>query len=451
MSKGTSRTRDMTVGRPVLLILRFAVPILLGNLLQQLYSLVDTVVIGRAEGVTAQAAISSAGWLDWAVLSLAIGLAEGFSIAIAQCFGAGDMESLRRNAGQSVTLAAAASLLLLLLAHIFLTPVLKLMQSPDETFSMTELYLRIIFSGLPVIMAYNLLAGFLRAAGNSFIPMLAVTVSTVLNIALDILFVAFFRWSVAGAAAATTFSQTVSFLICLFAVTRLPFMRIRKTDLAVNGTDASRLMKLAAPISLQYAVISVGGLILQGVVNGVGFIFMAGYSAAGKLQGLTELAGTSISGAEGTFISQNYGAGKFDRLRKGLRCSVLLCTAFAAVMALFLVLCGRDIITLFMNDDPAVVDQVIDVGYRFLVFMAIGIWWLYMLFCYRSALQGMGKTVLTMLSGIVELIMRVSAALFLPRLIGVNGIYMAEILAWAGAAIWLCVCYYIVIHRKSRP
>lgn len=439
-----SRTKDMTQGSPARLILLFCLPILAGNIFQQLYSLVDTFVVGRVEGVTALAAVSSAGWLDWTLLGLTMGLAQGFAIQIAQSFGAGDFDELRRATGQSLTLSAGIVLVLEIIAQALLRPVLTLMNTPPDTYELTCLYLRIIFGGLPVVMGFNLLAGFLRSVGNSRTPLIAMVTAALCNIALDVLFVAFFGWSVKGVAIATVISQGLSCLICLAAVMRLPVFRIKARDLRPTRDIAGRLMKLGLPIGFQNFIISIGGLVLQGVVNAQGFIFMAGYSAASRLQGLIELAGTALSAAVGTFTGQNFGARKLDRVRLGLRKSVQIGTIMAVIVASVVLIWGKPLLRLFIQDDPAIVEQVLTYGHRFLIFMGSGLFALYMLFVYRSTLQGLGDTFVPMISGIVELFMRIGSALLLPLFMGEWGIYLSEIMAWVGAAVLLIWGYY---HR----
>jgi len=439
-----SRTKDMTQGSPARLILFFCLPILAGNIFQQLYSLVDTFVVGRVEGVTALAAVSSAGWLDWTLLGLAMGLAQGFAIQIAQSFGAGDFDELRQATGQSLTLSAGIVLVLEIISQALLRPVLTLMNTPPDTYELTCLYLRIIFGGLPVVMGFNLLAGFLRSVGNSRTPLIAMVTAALCNIALDILFVAFFGWSVAGVGIATVISQGLSCLICLVAVMRLPVFRITAKDLRPTREVAGRLMKLGLPIGFQNFIISIGGLVLQGVVNAQGFIFMAGYSAASRLQGLIELAGTALSAAVGTFTGQNFGARRLDRVKLGLRKSVQIGTIMAVIVAAVVLIWGKPLLRLFIQDDPAIVEQVLTYGHRFLIFMGSGLFALYMLFVYRSTLQGLGDTFVPMISGIVELFMRIGSALLLPLFMGEWGIYLSEIMAWAGAAVLLIWGYY---HR----
>ena len=437
-----ARTRDMTKGSPLRLILAFCLPIVAGNLFQQLYSLVDTLVIGRIEGVTALAAVSSAGWLDWTVLSAAIGLAQGFAIEIAQRFGGGEYDQMRQAAGQSVLLAVGLTVLIEALAQVFLHPVLVVMKSPDNTIALTEHYLRIIFAGLPVVMAFNLFSGALRSVGDSRTPLIAMTTAATCNIGLDIAFVGWLRWGVTGVGVATVMSQCVSCVICFVALARLPIMRLKRGDFRPRPVMLRRLLGLGLPVAFQNLIISFGGLVLQTVTNSFGFLFMAGFNAATRLTGLIELAGTSIGSAMGTFAGQNLGAGKLDRVRLGLRRSAQIAAGMALMVAACMVLFGRPLLNLFIEDDPAIVDQVLTIGCRYLNVMSLGLPMLYMLFVYRSTLQGLGDTFVPMLSGAVELVMRVGAALLLPRLIGEWGVYIAEIMAWIGAAILLIWGYY---------
>ena len=437
-----ARTKDMTHGNPTKLIIMFCLPIIVGSLFQQLYSLVDTLVIGRLEGVTALAAVSSAGWLDWTVLGLAMGLAQGFSIQVAQSFGAGDMDGLRKAAGQSLLLSALAVVVLEACSQLLLTPVLRLMQTPVDTFALTSQYLRIIFGGIALVMGFNLFSGFLRAMGDSRTPLVAMTTAALCNMALDVVFVASFRWGVRGVATATVISQGISCLICLIALFRHPVMRLKAGDFRPDSGMIVRLTRLGIPVAFQNLVISVGGLVLQGVANSRGFIFMAGYSAASRLQGLVELAGTSVGSAVGTFAGQNIGAGRLDRVRLGLRRSAQLSVGLAMLVAGVMILWGKPLLRLFIEDDPLIVDQVLTFGYHFLVVMSAGLFMLYLLFVYRATLQGLGDTFIPMLSGGIELVMRISAALILPLFMGEWGIYLAEILAWVAAAILLMAGYY---------
>lgn len=438
----------MTTGSPMKHILLFCLPIIAGNAFQQLYSLVDSFVVGQLS-VDALSAVASAGWLDWAVLSLAIGLAQGFSIQVAQSFGADDLPQLHRAVGQSLLLAAATVVLVEALAQLFVWPVLVLMDMPDETIRMTETYLRIIYAGLPLVMGFNVFGGFLRSVGDSTTPLIAMMIASVANIVLDFYLVLHIRWGVAGAALATVAAQGLSCLICLAAVLRLPVMHISRADLRPDRAMCRRLLTLGVPISFQNFIISVGGLVLQSIVNGLrytlaaGYAFVAGFNTTTRLTGLIEMAGSSLGSAVGTFAGQNLGAGRLDRIRLGVRRAAQLAVILGILVAAVMILCGRGLLSLFLTDrDPVKVTETLGVAYRFLCVMSSGLLLVYLLFVYRTALQGVGDTFIPMVSGFVELAMRILCALLLPTLMGEWGVYVAEIAAWGGAAALLMWGYF---------
>ena len=432
----------MTSGNPVKLILVFALPILAGNILQQLYSLVDSLIIGRILGVTALTAVSASGWLDWAVLSVPIGLAQGYSIHAAQCYGGKRFADLKRSVAQSYLISAAVTVFLEIASQFLLHPVLVWMNSPDETIRMTENYLRIIYAGLPIVMCVNIFSGFLHALGNSRVPLIALACATAVNIFLDWWFVGSLGMGTNGGAWATVIAQAVSAVICFSAVLKIPELKPEKADFRLDGKVIRKLVRLGFPIAFQNLIISLGGLVLQGVVNAFGFIFMAGYNAASRFQGLIEIAGTALGNAAGTFTGQNYGAGKMERVRDGLRRSARIGFLLAVSVGLIMVCFGKPLLSLFIREEAGISDQVMAFGYDFLRVMAAGLPMLYLLFVYRSTLQGLGDTVIPMISGFVELAFRIGSALLLPAIIGYWGVYLAEITAWISAGIFLIIGYY---------
>ncbi len=437
-----TRTKDMTSGNPVKLILVFALPILAGNMLQQLYSLVDSLIIGRMLGVTALTAVSASGWLDWAVLSVPMGLAQGYSIHAAQCYGGKRFADLKRSVAQSYLISAAATVFLEAASQLLLHPVLVWMNSPDETIRMTENYLRIIYAGLPIVMCVNIFSGFLHALGNSRVPLIALACSTAVNIVLDWWFVGSLGMGTNGGAYATVLAQAVSAVICFLEVLRIPELRPERADYRPDGKVIRKLVRLGFPIAFQNLIISMGGLVLQGVVNAFGFIFMAGYNAAARFQGLIEIAGTALGNAAGTFTGQNFGAGKMDRVKSGLRRSARIGFLLAVSIGLIMVIFGKQLLSLFIREEAGISDQVLAFGYDFLRIMAAGLPMLYLLFIYRTTLQGLGDTVIPMISGFVELALRIGSALLLPIIIGYWGVYLAEITAWISAGIFLIIgCY----------
>ena len=445
-----AKTRDMTTGSPTRHLILFCLPIMAGNAFQQLYSLVDSFVVGQVS-VDALTAVASAGWLDWLIMSIAMGLAQGFAIQIAQSFGAGDHDELHRAVGQSLLLSAITVVTVEIIAQVFLWPMLLAMEMPQQTIRMTESYLRIIYAGIPVVMGFNLFSGFLRAVGNSTTPLLAMVAASITNIVLDVLFVMGFHWGVEGAAIATMSGQLLSCVICLIAVIRTPVLRISRKDLRFDGKMCARLMKLGTPIAFQNLIISIGGLALQRVVNTFRYAFVAGFNAASRLVGLIELAGASLGNAVGTFAGQNLGAGRLDRVKLGMRRAAQLGVLFGVIVAAVMILFGEGLLSLFLTDvDALKVAETLEVAYLYLVVMSLGLPMLYLLFGYRTTLQGIGDTFIPMVSGFVELVMRILCAVVLPLFMGEWGIYLSEIAAWVGAAILLIWGYYYRMRQLER-
>lgn len=439
--------KEMTEGKPAKLILTFALSLTLGNVFQQLYTVVDTMVVGKYLGVDALAAVGAAEWMHWLFLGVIEGLAQGFAILMAQEFGAKHLDSLRKVIGNAIILSIFSAILLLFAGQAFCEPLLRLLHTPDMIIGDTILYLRILFVGIPVVLAYNLLAGVLRALGDSKTPLHAMIVAALINIGLDLLFVMVFQWGIAGAAAATVIAQGVSSLYCFYHIRRIDFISLKKEDCIPDSRLCGKLLYLGLPMAFQNAVISVGGMIVQSVVNGYGVIFIAGFTATNKLYGLLEIAAISYGYAMVTYVGQNLGAGKYDRIRSGMRAAVGISLATSAVIAAIMLLFGRMILGLFISGTPEVVEQTMQIAYFYLAVMSVCLPILYILHVTRSAIQGMGNTVLPMVSGIVEFLMRTLTALFLPLAVGGVGIFFAEITAWAGADVVLITSYFAVSRR----
>ncbi|MCC8101664.1 MAG: MATE family efflux transporter [Clostridiales bacterium] len=446
----TSRVQDMTEGRPLKLIVFFALPLMAGNVFQQLYTLVDTMVVGQALGVNALAALGAADWLNWMLLGMVQGFAQGFSIKMAQQFGAREYTALRQTVANSVLLAAVSALGLLLCSELLAKPVMVLLQTPDEVIGMSVLYLRIIFAGLPVVMAYNVLASILRAFGDGRTPLYAMVLASCINVALDLLFVLVLGWGIGGAAAATIIAQACSGLFCLRAVRRVEFLTFKREDFRPDGALCRNLMKLGLPMAFQNCVIAVGGMIVQAVVNGFGVLFIAGFTATNKLYGVLEIAATSFGYAMVTYVGQNLGAGKVQRIREGMRAALAAAIGVSVVIGAAMLLFGKPILRLFISGTAKEVSTALEVAYHYLSIMSICLPILYVLHVTRSALQGMGDTVRPMVSGIAEFVMRTGTAILLPMAIGESGIFYAEVLAWAGADVILVTSYLTRIREQGH-
>ena len=445
----SQRIRNMTEGSPIKLLISFALPLMLGNVFQQLYTVVDTAVVGQGVGVQALAAIGAADWLNWLVLSVVQGFAQGFSILMAQYFGAKDYRNLSKSVGASTTLCAIAAVSILALSQALSGPVLRLLNTPESIMGDSLLYLRIVFAGIPIITAYNLLASILRALGDSKTPLYAVVVATVVNIALDLLFVLVFHWGIAGAAGATIIAQAISTVYCYVNVRKISFIRLEKADLKLEPVMTVTLLKLGSPVALQNGIISVGGMVVQSVVNRYGMLFIAGFTATNKLYGLLEIAATSYGYAVTSFVGQNLGGKLIHRIKQGMRSAVVIALLTSAAIAVAMLLLGKGFLGLFISGSPEEVEASMAIAYKYLAIMSVCLPVLYMLHIYRSALMGLGDTVVPMVSGFAEMVMRVGIALLLPLAIGQDGIYFAEVGAWTGAAVLLTVSYYIRMRKYS--
>jgi len=288
----------------------------------------------------------------------------------------------------------------------------------------------------------------LRAIGDSRTPLVAMMAAAITNILLDALAVFVLGWGIAGAAAATVFAQCLSGTICALRIARTPVLRFEKKHLSFDAPLSSSLLRLGLPVAFKNVIISIGGILLQSIVNGFGMAFIAGYTATNKLYGLLEIAALSYGYAVTTYVGQNFGAGEYTRIRKGVKTAIFLCLATALAIALVMITFGRPITGLFLTaDDPAVLAQAAGTAYRYLCVMAVSLPALYLLYVYQSALQGLGQTAIGLIVGTLELCLRVGFALISGALLWAEGLFVAEVSAWIGAAILLCIVYYRHIRR----
>ena len=443
----SAQIRDMTKGSPAKLILLFAVPLMLGNIFQQLYTMVDTVVVGQVAGVQALAALGAVEWIMWMVLGVSTGVTQGFSILISQHYGARKWNDLKKAVAHSYLLTAITAVSLLIVSQLAARWILMLLNTPDNIIGMSLIYLRIVFCGIPIVAAYNIFASVLRALGNSRTPLIAMIIAALINVILDLTFVAVLHWGVAGAALATVTAQAFSALYCFMIVRKIDIVNTSKEDFETVPGLNRKLLGLGAPILFQDVIISVGGLAVQFVINSYGFLFVAGFTATNKLYGVLEMAAISYGYAIVSYVGQNLGAGKIDRIKKGIHTSAFLAFLTSACISIMMFLFGKFLLSMFISGDPTQAEQVLGIAWHYLSIMASCLCILYFLYVYRSALQGLGNTMLPMLSGVVEFFVRVGVALLLPQFIGQNGIFYAEIAAWTGATVLLVVSYYISIRK----
>lgn len=438
-----NRNLTMTQGHPGRLIMLFALPLMLGNVFQQLYTVVDIAIVGRGVGMEALAALGTVDWMNWMYLGLVQGLTQGFSVRMAQEYGRGDVPALKKTLGNAVRLAAVTALVTAVAAQAALYPFMRMLGVPGDLWAQAELYSRVILLGIPAMMYYNLTAAILRSVGDGKTPLLAMAVAAVTNIVLDLVAVFTLGWGIAGAAAATVVSQILAGTLCAVQIAQNPSLRFGKEHLRSDRKLQGQMMGLGLPVAGQNLIIAVGGMAVQSVVNHFDTSFIAGFTATGKLYGLLEIAAISYGYAVTTYTGQNFGAGAWQRIRQGTRWAAVISVITSVVIGALMLVFGREITMLFISsEDAAVAAAAGETAYRYLSVMAWCLPVLYLLYAYRSALQGMGNTRVPLLSGVVEFIMRVAAAAVIGHMGYQNGIFYAEVLAWTGAAVLLAAAYY---------
>ena len=427
-----ARTLNMTTGSPTKLLFSFALPLMFGNIFQQLYTIVDTAIVGRGVGMLALAALGTVDWLNWMMLGIAQGFTQGFCIRMSQKFGAQDIEGLKQTLGTSILLTVLVAAAGTLISQIGLPVFLTWMQVPDYLRESATLYSRIIMGGFTAVCFFNLCSSTLRAVGDSKTPLIAMVVASVTNIVLDIAAVFWLNWGIAGAAAATVFSQLLSGVLCAVKILQTPELRFRKHHLTLSLQNAKDLMGIGIPGAVKNIIIAAGGMVVQTVVNSFeSMSFIAGFTATNKLYGLLEIAALSYGYAVTTYVGQNYGAGLIPRIRSGVRSAnglaLISSVAIAAVMLVF----GRPITMLFISrEDAALALEAGETAYRYLQLMSVSLPILYVLYVFMSALQGMGNTIAPMWSAVFELAVRLSVAFLVAQIGYRNGIFWAEVGAW---------------------
>lgn len=445
-----SRVKDMTSGKPAKLLLLFSFPLILGNLGQQLYMIVDAIIVGQGVGVEGLAAVGATDWTYWLALWVIQGTTQGFGILIAQYFGEGSREKMRKAIAMSIGLCAGTGVLLTGICLLIARPMLRLLQTPENIFNGASAYLLTMFAGILIVMAYNMAASVLRALGDGRTPLIAIVMAAVTNIALDLLFVFGFHWGVVGAAAATVIAQFIAFLYCFAVLRRMELVKLQRKDWHVDRMMIKRLFSLALPLVLQSILIAAGGMVLQSAINRQGFLFLAGFTATNKVYGLLESSAISLGYAMTTYVAQNYGAGLQQRIRQGVKSGVGIAVLFSVGVTILMILGGKPILSLFIDTSSSNAPKVLEIAYQYLFIMICLLCALYLLYVFRSTLQGMGNTIIPMLSGLMEFLARVCAALIGARIWGETVLFFAEPGAWIAAAVLLVFGCIWKFRKESR-
>ncbi len=438
--------KDLTTGNPLKLILFFSLPMVIGNLFQQFYNMADSIVVGQFLGVNALAAVGSTGSISFMVLGFATGTCSGLCIPVAQAFGAGDHQKMRKYVTNAVYIALAITVLITLGTMLFTRQILELMRTPEDIFEDAYAYIIVVFAGTGTQMLYNLLSGILRALGDSKTPLYFLIVASVLNVGLDILFIVPFGMGTAGAAYATVIAQAVSGLLCLvFIWKRFPILRMKKEDWQPKIVLIRRLLYMGVPMGLQFSLTAVGSIILQTAVNGLGSSIVAAVTAAGKVSLVVTQPMETLGLTMATYCGQNLGAGKIGRIRRGIHTSTLLGMCYSVFGCLLVSLLGGELSRLFISGEN--VSGILEQVRHFLLINGLFYPFLNIIFIYRNSLQGLGSGVPAMTAGIFELVGRSLVAFCLVGTFGFNAVCFANPAAWIAADLLLLPVYFIVIRR----
>lgn len=439
---------DLLTGSPVKRISAFCVPLLIGNLFQQFYSMTDSVIVGRLMGAEAFGAVGSTGALSFLVLGFVMGLCAGFSIPLSQDFGAKDMNGVRKGAAMCIWLCVLVTAVLSACMYFWTDELLRLLNTPDELFEDAYAYIHVIFTCMGASVLYNMLAYVLRAVGDSRTPLYFLILSCILNIGLDLLFIGPFHMGVAGAGYATIIAQLVSGALCLWTIhKRFPELRLTKDDLRFDPAYAARLFKSGVPMGLQFSITAVGSVSVQAAVNGLGSIAVTAMSAASRVSALMTCPLESLGIAMATFAGQNLGAKKLDRVRKGVRqmMGVGLCYCAAAFLTLFFF--SRPLTLLFLDGAD---EQMLLYARQCLTINAAFYPGLLIVLVYRNTIQGLGYSKEAMLAGLFELVGRTGVAFGLVSVYGFIAACTASPVAWILADAVLLILYYKKMRQLAR-
>lgn len=440
-------TRDLTQGSPMKLLLSFAIPLLGGFLFQQLYSFVDTLIVGVYLGYDKLGAVGSTGSLNFLINGFCMGICSGFSLPIAQAFGAKDETEMRRFVMHAVYLCAMISIALALVTGTLTPQLLGMLNTREDLMADAVAYIRPIFFAIPATVLYNMASGVMRSLGDGRTPMIAIVIAALTNIVLDLLFIIRFQMGVAGAAWATVISQLISGLWCLLVIRRkFTILRMQKDDMRWRAPFVRRLLNMGIPFGLQYSITAIGSLTVTAAMNGISTIAVSAVAAAGKLSMLFAIVFDALASAMATFAGQNVGAKKLDRVHQGLKSASIVGCIYCVIAFLVVLFFGRDLVSLFVSaDDPETLQQVLDKAQQFLIVNSALYIPLLFVNIVRFTIQGLGFTTVAMTAGVMELIGRAGVAVILVPFFGYDAAVWANPAAWLLADAFLFPCYFTVM------
>lgn len=443
-----STVKDLTQGSPLKLILGFAVPLLFGLFFQQLYNFVDTAIVGRYLGSHALAAVGSTGCINFMILGFCMGMCAGFSIPIAQAFGAHDEAELRHYVANAVYVSGTLAIVLAVLTSLLCPWMLRALNTPEDIIADATAYIQPIFMAIPVTVLYNMSSGILRSLGDSKTPVYFVATAALINIVLDLVFILNFNMGVRGAAIATIISQLFSGVGCLIVMKkRFPILQLSRDDLRFRPQLAKHLVGMGIPMGLQFSITAIGSVVIQTAINGLGTVAVAAVAASSKLCNLFYCVIDALATTMATFAGQNVGARKVYRIHEGLKTATLIGGVYTVIVFLVAWQLGPTLISLFVSSAET---EVIALSHQYLIYNTILYFLLLMVNLLRFSIQGMGFTRAAMFAGVAEMIARTLVAVVLVPILGFSGACLANPAAWLAADLFLLPCYLHVSKRLAQ-
>lgn len=446
---GNKLVKDMTTGSPMKHILGFSVPLLFGFLFQQFYNLVDTMIVGRSLGVEALGAVGSTGAINFLILGFCMGVSNGFSIPMAQCFGAKDYKGMRCVMMNAVYISIVFTAVLTVLTVVFCMPILKLMKTPSDIIGDAYSYIVIIFMGIPVAFLYNLVSGFIRSMGESKVPVYYLVLASFINIGLDLLFILVFHMGVAGAALATVISQLISGVGCLaFMIKKYDFLRTSREERKFRSKYALKLCGVGIPMGLQYSITAIGSIVLQSSVNMLGSLSVSAMATANKVGMFFCCPFDAMGSTMATYGGQNVGAGKIERLSKGLKAVSILGIGYSVLAFVVLLFSRKFLVGLFVGGNAP--ELVVELAARVMLFSSSFYIPLAFVNIIRFLIQGMGASNLAVVAGVCEMVARAGVGFFLVPKFGFTAACIASPIAWILADIFLFPAYFYVLRKLRK-
>lgn len=438
-------TGNLTKGSPLKLIVLFTLPLLIGNVFQQLYNMADSIIVGKTIGKEALAAVGATGSVVFLVMGIIQGLTSGFAVITAQHFGGNDLQSVRKSVAASILLSAISGVILTIVSTLCARPLLQLMQTPNDIMGGASLYTIIIFAGTLPLIFYNMFSNVLRSFGDSRTPLVFLIIASLVNIGLDFLFILVFKMGVEGAALATVIAQGISAVACLFyMLSKYKDLMPKRSDWKLTLQSAVKHIKVGLPMSFQFVIIAVGIMVLQSAINKMGTNYVAAFAASSKIDQLATQLLVSIGAAMATYTAQNYGAGEFGRIKKGLLMGFFLSMGFSLFGFILMFFFGSSLCLLFLDSSESI---VIGAAATYLKIASAFYPILSCIFLFRNSIQGMGNGIAPVISGAFELVMRVVGAFVFADIFGFTGLCFAAPLAWVVGAAVLIPAYFIILKR----